>query len=155
MPRNPKSGLTRLLGGRHWATYDGTDAGAETYETRVIRQGLCHFDLNLVFQGFKTTKGYWVAQDRNRHLIYIPNASGKYTRQEIYGPNFRSMRASRQTEKSLIEQGGDILYVTNEGIFRASEVGDKIDPRVYSPEELEAIQRRLEDRRKRDEGATK
>jgi hypothetical protein len=116
----PKIG-TDAFGARHWSTHDGMDAGAETYETRVIHQGLRDFNLNLAFQGFKTSRGYWVGQDENRYFIFFPTGDPRI---EIYGPNLKSIRALRRGEKSLIEQGGDILYITGEGIFKASELGD-------------------------------
>jgi hypothetical protein len=108
---------------RSWKTYDGADAGTEGGGLRVFEEEFRYFRIRFGVLMRLTDKDYWVGCDRIC-VIQIPSADGSYKNFERYGPTLRSVRAGKEWEQRLIKAGGDIVYVTGEGVFRASAVTD-------------------------------
>ena len=73
-----------------------------------------------------TDKNYWVGCAGNDPfcVIRVPSPDGSYKNFERYGPTLRSVRAEKAWEQELIKSGGDVVYVTGEGIYRASKLTD-------------------------------
>lgn len=118
-------------GERRWRTYDGRDAGAEVFGKELFRLGLYYFDLNLVFDARRTDEGYLVgtildALRQNRYFIMETGSGDEmdFYDLEVYGPNLRTIRVWQDLEQGILDNGGNVLYVTNEGVFKASELVD-------------------------------
>lgn len=105
----------------HWIMPDGTDVGVER-ECGAFRRGpLYYYNVDLMWQLCVTNDnvrvGTAVGTD---NIAIIMTDANTY----IYGPTLKSIRTPRKIELSEIKSGHDIIYVTAEGTFKASELTD-------------------------------
>ena len=118
-------------GEREWKTHDGIDLGTELGGMWYRRTSLYYFDLNLLWEMRDTNKGNKVGtivsgllDPTNRFFVAMSKTGDSYQRVYMYGPNLKSIREWRKGEKEMLDKGGDVFYITNEGTFKASELGD-------------------------------
>jgi hypothetical protein len=79
----------------------------------------------LTFEQWQTTGGHFVAEGMGSRTWKIAiMAPGKQdsVRWEVYGPTLQTVRMARWIEEIKLRDGGDILYFTRDGAYKASQL---------------------------------
>ena len=111
-------------GEESWTTHNGINTGLSTAYLRVTRLGLYYFPLNKTYLTTKTRNGFTVGRDGKFAYIEHPSINNKPSRLEIYGTTLKSIRLFRGGETNILSAGADVIYITRDGVFKASELGD-------------------------------
>ena len=123
-PGKPRTLKRPGLSGVWWFTSLGEDLGYELDPPKTSRVTSYYEKVNFVFFTRTTSKGHFVGEGKNMWIIWVMRKPGDSQRMEIYGPDLKSIRSWREGELSMLNKGSDIWYITPQGTFKASELGN-------------------------------
>jgi hypothetical protein len=124
LPGEPRLRQLPGMSSVDWWTADGESLGIPHRGPR-LRQYPTREGRTLAFKQWLTTSGHFVAegaQPGTWHIAIMAPGKQDSVRWEVYGPTLQAVRLARWIEEIKLKDGGDILYFTKDGAYKASQL---------------------------------